>query len=280
VPSPQPLSPSPSAARPQATRAGRTQDGLLLAGVLIAFSPTLLDWAQHLVENPWARYAVVFPALFALAARQEEDVRPGAQGTGWIVLAALGVEVLAAFLGVIRLARPALALAVASVCRRGAMASWRAAALLFLAVPLPTRFMELATPAWTCALALPGVHLGSALGLDVELVDATLRSSSGAVVLSWTDAGLNLVPLLAGIGWYHGLRARSSLSRALGASAGLACLALPIQAAALTGAALATALGASQAAQAALPHLPWIATATIGIAAAEGLARRGEGAPR
>lgn len=259
------------------------QGWMLLAGVLIGFSPTLLDWGRHLLHTPWARYAAVFPFLFVAAACREGDVRSDARATRWIVLAlglALGVEVVGAFLGTIRWARPAVALAVAFVCCHSAMASWRSAVLLLFAVPVPTAYMEIATPAWAALLALPGAHLWSALGLDLQLVDATLRSRSHTLVLAWTDGGLNLAPLLAGIGWYHGVRARSRLSRALAASAGLALLAPALQGLALAGAALATALGAAGGARTALSHLPWIATAMVGVGVSEWLVRDAEGAPR
>jgi hypothetical protein len=222
---------------------------LLWAGLAAAFSPTILDLFRHWSEEPWSRYVLVFPVLFAVCARREPRAERGRAGLHWIAVG-LALEIVAAFHGAIRWARPGLALAAIGLCQRSGFGSPRDRVLLLFAVPAP-------------AFA---VHAGYAV-LDTALLEpiASCRVHRGALALA---------PLLAGLAWYEAALCRRPLGRALAASGAAALTAVPIAALASFASCCAAASGLTRAAQWLAGPALWIPLTAVAIAIAEWRWRR------
>ena len=251
----------------------RTADAALWLSLAIAFSPALLDLARHLIEFPWARYAMVFPLLFARCALRAERTRPIAAGT-WAIFAGLALEVGAAFAGSIRWARPGIAIAIIGMCLRLGLGTWRLWALMLFAVPAPNFLVELGAPGPATALARIAAGGWRMLGVDVESSVRVL----GDLSLFPNEHWLAIAPLLAGLAWYEGLLRARPLPRAIAASAACAALAIPIELIARATAVGAAAAGAAPQSLALLGNATWIAVAVAGIAIAEARLRAHESA--
>jgi hypothetical protein len=257
--------PGQRAARP----ARRGEAIALWAGLAVAFSPTLLDLVRHMAENPWARYAALFPFLFARCAFSEPE-RPPERRDGylWIGLG-MGVELLGIFAGATRIGRVGLALAAIGLCRRFAMASWPTLILLVLAVPLPSIVLRWISPGAENALSSVASGGLGALGLGIEFAGTRAFYGSQEFVLERFDSGGGLVPLLAGLSWYHSLLLGTPARAAALRAAAAALLAIPVQIAAIAFALLTLPLEAGAAGRLALTHLPWMAVAAVGLATTE-----------
>jgi len=251
---------------------------LLWAGLLAAFSPALLDLGRHLAAEPWARYAALFPFLFARCALRESQ-RPAERRDGylWIGLG-MGMELLGIFAGAPRIGRVGLVLAAIGVCRRFAFASWPSLLLLALAVPIPTAVLRWVSPGTESALlSAAGGGLGL-LGLEIELSGTRALYGTQALVLEQCDSGGALVPLLAGLSWYRSRLLLTPLRVAVPRAAAAAALAIPVQLAAIALALLTLPLEAAPAGRLALTHVPWMAVAAVSLARTElRFRRRGVG---
>jgi hypothetical protein len=241
----------------------------LWVGLLVAFSPTLLDLGRHMAENPWARYAALFPLLFARCALREPRRPMGHRaGSLWIGLG-MAVELLGILAGATRIGRLGLALAAVGLCRRFALASWPSLVLLVLAVPVPGTVLDWISPdAENALVRVAGGGLG-ALGLGIEFEGTRAFYGTQELVLERSDSGGALVPLLAGLSWYHSLLLGTAPRAAALRAGGAALLAIPVQIVAISLALLALPLGAGAAGRVALTHLPWMALTAIGLAITE-----------
>lgn len=248
---------------------------LLWAAYAAAFSPVLLDLWQHLALRPWARYAAIFPLLFAVCALREP--RPPARQPGGAALVAAGLAsaLLAAFVGMLRYARVGAAVAAIGLCRRFALASGRSQVLLAFAIPMPDALMRPFHP------ALPGLLLELAAGacglagLTFEIAGADAHFRDRLLSLGRSDSGIALMPLLAGLAWYAGCRLDQPARRTAAIACAAPLLALPAQAAAIASALVCLAVFGEAPARRVLADAPWIAVAVAGIAAVEWRARRG-----
>jgi hypothetical protein len=242
---------------------------LVWAAWTAAFSPVLLDLARHQAESPWARYAAIFPLLFAVCALREP--RPHAKQPGGALLIALGLAsaLVAAFLGVVRYARIGAALAAIGLCRRFALASARTQVLLAFAVPLPLALMKRFHPDVTSVLLEACAGVLAVAGLTFELHGTDARLGDQVLSLGRPDSGIPLMPLLAGLTWYDGCRLGRPIWRAAAAASGAALLALPVQAVAIGLALVLTSAGDAALARDALTHGPWIAVAAAALAFTE-----------
>jgi hypothetical protein len=242
---------------------GPAQAALWTAALLFAFLPVLADLVRHLVLSPWARYAAIFPFLFVRCALRDRK-RGAAAATGpdaalWIV-AGLAIEAAAIFLGATRWGRAGALLAAVGLCRRFGWGTSRSQALLLAALPFPTAALREAQPLASHMQALVQTLLGDAY--------------DPALSLGRYGSGLTLAALLAGLGWYAALLRDFPTRKALTLAAGLAVLAIPLQALALLLAALAAPQVGADAARAALLKALPLAVAAAGILLAELGARR------
>lgn len=248
--------------------------GLLLwAAYAAAFSPVLLDLVRHQAENPWARYGAIFPLLFAVCALREPRVERQ-PGGGAIVGLGLAAALLATFLGVLRYARIGAALAAIGLCRRFALASGRTQVLLAFAVPLPLVVLKRFHPLVTGWLLEACAGVMAQAGLTFELYGTDARLRDQVLSLGRPDSGIPLMPLLAGLVWYHGCRLGRPAWRTAVTAAGVALVALPVQALAILLALALTAAGDAALAREVLNHGPWIAIAAAAIAFTEVRVRR------
>jgi hypothetical protein len=248
---------------------------VLWAGLLVAFSPTLLDLVRHMAESPWARYAALFPFLFARCALMEPE-RPTGHRDGllWLGLG-LAVELSAILAGATRFGRVGLVLAAIGLCRRFALASWPSLLLLVLAVPIPSFVFHWVGPGAEKALwdvASGGVE---ALGLGIDFAGTRAFCGTQEFALEPFDSGVALVPLFAGLSWYHSRMLGTSLRPAAARAAAVALLAIPVQLVAIALALVTLSLGAGIAGRVALTHLPWMTVAAFSLAATELRFRRG-----
>jgi hypothetical protein len=242
---------------------------LLGGGALLAFYPLTVDLARHLSAEPWARYALLFPGLFAWCAlRTRGPVAASRSGALWIA-AAVALQTLAIAGGVPRYGRPALPLALIGGARLLGLAPLRIALLPLLAIPIPTALVSVPSPAleriWL-GLVAPWLDAGALISLR----DPAVMATGGTLILIHADAGLPLAALLAGLAWYAG--ARLGWSPVTTAAALLAALptALAVQAGAVASAALAVGWSAdAEAVRTLLTHAPWLATALLVIPAVE-----------
>ena len=268
-----------SVSEERAVRPVRRGEALVLwAGLLVAFSPTLLDLARHMAENPWARYAVLFPFLFARCALNDPEQLPERRdGTLWLGLG-MGVELFGIFAGATRIGRMGLALAAIGLCRRFALASWPSLVLLALAVPLPDAVLRWTSPGAENALLSAASDLLGPLGVTIEINGTQAFYGTQALALGRSDSGAPLAVLLIGLSWYHSLMLGTPARAAALRAAAAPLLAIPVQIAAIALALLTLPLGAGAAGRLALTHLPWMAVAAVGLVTTELRYRRG-GAP-
>ena len=264
--------------QPEDAKPGRLEVGALCAGLLFAFSPSLVELLRHMLANPWARYAGLFPFLFARSVRARPG-RPPLLGSGilWIGLG-MAVELLGFLSGVPRFGRLGLVLAAVGLCRRlgrGAGSSWP---LLVLAIPMPSVVFQLTSPGAEVALAsIAGACLDSAgLAGGIEIAKGAVHYGSQELVLERFDSGVALVPLLAGISWYGSVLRELPIRRALLRAFCAGVLAFPLQLVAIACALLSLPLGAANAGRWALSELPWLVAAGVGLAAIEWQLRRGD----
>jgi len=252
-----------------ATRARRGETIALWAGLLVAFSPVLLDLAHHLVESPWARYAALFPLLFARCVLNEpERPRRHRDGILWIGVG-LGFLLFGAFSGAMRMGRPGLVLAGVGLCRWFALASGRSLVLLALAVPVPHAVLRWTSPSVESALLSAAGGVLGALGLGFEIHGTQAVYGAQQLLLGRFDGGAPLVALLTGLSWYHSCMVGTPTRTALLRVCAAALLAIAVQLAAIGIALVALPLGAGAAARAGLTHLPWMAAGAAGLVAAE-----------
>jgi len=251
----------------------------LWVGLLVAFSPTLLDLVRHLAENPWARYAALFPLLFARCALREPRRPTGHRdGSLWVVLG-MAMELFGILAGATRIGRVGLALAAIGLCRRFAFASWPSLVLLALAVPLPSVVLDWISPGTENGL----LHVASgglgALGLGIEFEGTRAFCGTQELALERFDSGGTLVPLLAGLSWYHSLMLGIPTKTALARAAAAALLAIPVQIVAIALALLTLPMGAAASGRLALTHAPWMALAAVSLVITELRFRRGGAGP-
>ena len=246
----------------------------LWIALALAFSPVALDLGQHLAANPWARYAVVFPLLFARLALRD-DRRPRAPiGTLWIV-AGLAWEVAMSFTGAMRWARHAPVLAAIGLCQREGIGSWRSRALLLFAVPVPAFVVKLGERGVASAMGEWAARVGSFGDRTLALTSSVIQSGADEVV-AMNRGWISFAVLLAGLAWYDGALLRRPLPATVAFCAVAAALAWPIQALSLAAAVGVALLGATGVAQAWVNDGVWLSTALAGFAISEARLRRSD----
>jgi len=195
-------------------------NAVLLCAVGFAFSPVIVDLARHLVADPWSRYSAIFlPLLVVTAAREETTPPPHRAGYAWLVLG-LAIALIAVAGGEPRFGRVGLPLGIIGLCRARGFGSWRTLPLAFWIVPIPNALNSLGSPEIETLYLRLAAAVTGVFGSTIAIEQATASAGGAVLELSGADAGLSLVALLSGLGWYASLRARSDLlaclARALG----------------------------------------------------------------
>lgn len=231
---------------------------LLWSALAVALSPSLVDLARHVVANPWARGAAVFPFLLAWSAyTAEERDRPARDGLVWLALG-VALSLVGVGGGMPRVGRPGIALAVIGLARATGAPPLRCALLAAFAIPPPTQLVALLSPGLEGAAAWLAARVAGLLGSGA-LVDWSrareirlVASDGGALSLYPADGGLALAWSLAGVGWFAAVRRGGSLRAASRRALRWGTAALPLQALALGAASALALLGAPHAARAGL----------------------------
>jgi hypothetical protein len=236
----------------------------MAAALAFALSPILVDLVAHVADQPWARYALVFPPL-ALWRLRRAAPTARAPGLGWtLVGAALVLELVTVGGGVPRFGRPAIPLAVAGLCRALGLAGWAPILLACWVVPAPH--------ALSAQLPLPDIfaELAAALVGGVALEPGTpprLLAAAGTLVLRPHHGGVPLAALLSGLGWLAGLRVGGGLAGCARRAALLGLAALPVALLSVLLAAAVLAAGSPRAASWTLEGMPWVVGGALGLAA-------------
>ena len=238
------------------------------SGLLFAFAPSLQAGFAPLAAQPWTRGTLIFPLLVLLAARAEPRPARSRLG-GLLVVAGIGIQLLAIGGGVVRAGRLGFVVAAIGLCRGAGWCSWPVALLLGFLLPLPHAVVELGSPGLEGAFAAAAAALARGVGLDVVPGRGLLQSGDATLRLADHDGGLALLFLLAGLAWFVELRAPSaSTSQRLRRFVLWLLAAVALQLALVSAAALVLGSQAPDAAahgRAILDHLPWLLTWTFGI---------------
>lgn len=218
-----------SEAHPASFWSRPTSAWIVWPGLLVAFSPVLLELAEHLIAHPWTRSALVFPWLSALAIRADRG-RSESKPLIWacVVLGIL-IELVAVSGGILRVGRVGLVVAAMGIVCGAGWARPLTTLLLVWVLPLPSALMRLASPdlesAWggTVAALVPG------LALDAASSGPALVAGEHALRLVAPDGGLALGFGLAGLGWFNAIAVGHRGGRAWVGSIGWGICLIPVQ---------------------------------------------------
>jgi tRNA A-37 threonylcarbamoyl transferase component Bud32 len=205
---------------------------LLWLVLAVALSPTLLDWFEHLVAEPRARYAALFVPLLLHLAWVRPSSEPRRALALLVVIAAVSFAFLAVGGGVTRMGRLALPFAVLG------MAAWlgrpgpAVVGLAFFAIPVPHGVVN-------------------KVGKLLEVLPQT------TLVLEPADMGLGLAALLAGFGYHSAVVCGGGVLPGMRRACIQSFYALPLQGALLLGALGLAASGQEPVARATLTHAPF-----------------------
>jgi hypothetical protein len=231
---------------------------LLLWGALGgAFSASWVDLVGHWMDEPWARPAVLFLALFVVAAARDRVRQAPRRGGGLLVAAGLGLSLIAFGGGLGRLGRPAIPLGIIGMARALGRPSLATSLLALWMVPPPFALSEALSPGLERGLAWLAAGAAEARGLPALLSLHTLEIAGATLQLRRTDGGVPLAIYLAGVGWWGAVRAGGGVREALRAAARIAPLGFVAQALVLCVAFALLAARDPNAARTVLDHGAW-----------------------
>lgn len=201
---------------------------LLASGLLFALSPVLYDWALHVVEEPAARYAAMFPLLFLFGLSRTEKIRGRADGYLWLLLAGL-VAVICIGGGFTRFGRLAVPLAVIGLCRASGLASFRGACLMLWFVPLPHFVQALAWPEGAVLWFQLGISMLSPLDMRLMVEPPAVAAFGSRILLQPVDSGLSLMVMLSGLAYYASWQKRDGWAKTIMRMSTWSLLGVPLQ---------------------------------------------------
>ena len=225
----------------------------------VALSPSLVDAASLAVDEWWARGSLWVGALAIHGMlRSPEGARSVRVGVALVVVG-VGLVVLAAGGGMTRLGRPGVPLAVLGMALILGRPSPQSAGLLVFAVAPPRVLMD-ALPGLQQLVIAAALASSDAFAPDPE---GGLRLGTQVLSLESPDGGLPLLLMLAGLGAHASLRRGGPAINAVGSAIRCGLLAIPIQLAALAGAACLLKIGYANAGRFLLSHLVWVGSALL-----------------
>ncbi len=245
----------------------------------VAFSPVLMDSLRHLLAEPWARGALIFPWLVFVAARVDRPVAAPPFGRRVVALA-LGLALvlqLAAIAGdAVRIARAGVVLAAAVALWGSGTVGPRTAILALWMLPVPSFLVDAASPFLETTVARaaalwPGLSLAGPMG-DAGGAGAmggagpALITAAGPIDLAPIDGGLVLAIGLAGVQWARAVLGGASLAGCVRAALVGTILALPLQILVLVGVGAMVASGAApiELARPTLDQVGWVLVVASG----------------
>lgn len=142
------------------------------------------------------------------------------------------------------------------------------AALSLFAVPLPFFMTAALSPDLEASFASVASGIAQVAGLRVDSTVWTIDGPGGGIDLMPADGGLALAHLMAGIGWFSGVRGGADLTRCTKSALVSGLAAFPVQLAAMVAAAAAIGAGTPALGLFLLRDALWPLMALGGIAAA------------
>jgi len=238
---------------------------LLLWGALgVAFSAPWADLVRHWIDEPWARPAVLFLALFvAAAARDRGRQIPRRGGGGLLVATGLGLSLIAFGGSLDRLGRLGIPLGIIGMARALGRPSLATSLLALWVIPPPSALSEVLSPGLENGLAWLAARAAESGGLPAVWSPHALEIAGATLEIRRTDSGVPLAIYLAGVGWWGAVRAGGGVREAFRAAARIAPLGFLAQALALC---LAFALLAGRAPNSARALLDYDAWGVLGLA--------------
>lgn len=196
----------------------------------------------HLLERPWAAYCLVFVPLF-VSELVRLPRRPPRPGIAWSLLAvALAGELLLLGGGFTRASRVFMPLAALALGLLLGRPDARTAAILLGFVPVPHALVSSMSTALEATWAGAAARLLRGLGLPALVeggrYETQLNLGTVALPVIDVDGGLPVAALAFGLTWVAGCQRGWSVGGTLLRALPVAALAVPIQIAALFGAAL------------------------------------------
>jgi len=235
-------------------------------GLGVAVSPVLASMAETFWRAPHSRPALLAAVLLAFALARTGAPSVPAHRDGGVGLALGLLMVVFGLAGetefVARLGIPVAALGLARLAGRP---DARTAALLFFAVPVPATLLMLVSPALELQLGRLALLAANGLGASLELSGRTWVGTAGRLELTPPDNGLPLVPMLAGLGWYAGLRAAGDLRTCATRALAFGVITIPLQLAGLVVAACLLWAGSPDAGHVWLSRGLWLTIAVAGL---------------
>jgi hypothetical protein len=224
---------------------------------------------RYAATSSEARYITLYPILLLLAARRGQRTEPRPYG---YLLVAIGV--LLQTIGIVAdaasIARLGLPLAIVGLARASGFLRVRVALLSLWLVPIPISVVSATSPEPESTLAALGAGVVGLLGADARASGPLLLGGpQGQLALRPADGGLVLAWVLAGVGWYLGVRLGVDFIRVLTGSLRWAASALVLQPFAIVLAIGIYALGFPDLARTGLTYLPWLAAAMLAVYWAE-----------
>lgn len=230
---------------------------LLWSALGVALSASWVDLVGHWIDEPWARPAVLFLPVFAVAAARDRGRQVPRRGGGLLVAAGLGLSLIAFGGGLDRLGRPGIPLSLIGMARALGRPSLATSLLALWVVPPPFSLSAALSPGVERGLAWLAAGAAEAGGLPVVLSPRMLEIAGATLEIRPTDGGVPLAVYLAGVGWWGAVRAGGGVRDALRAAVRIAPLGFFAQALALCLAFALLAANAPNAARTVLDHVAW-----------------------
>jgi len=235
--------------------------------LVVAFSPTLAQWARGLREYPEDRVALLAPLLLGLAISRDSGVTSPSRRDGALALGfGIGLELLGLLSDAQSVSALGFPIAALGVARWLGHPRPVVMALLFFAVPLPDSILMLSSPELETAVAHAASATLRALGFAVEARGFSLLATAGRIELQPAACGAVLATAFAALGWYSAVRSGGGFVKALRRGALAALCALPVQALVVVVSGVLLAQGLRDAGWLWLTQGGWIASSVVGLA--------------
>ncbi len=239
-------------------------DLILGLALLAAFSPGVVDLADHWLEHAWPRYGLGFAALVAWCVARSPRALPRPRLGITLIAVSLVTQLLAALGAVLPVSRPAIAGAVIGFLLMRGLAPVRTVLLALFIVPIPYSVAALlGGHAVADFLLESSATLVSALGFPVFLGEFGVTAGSTVLVMAPIHGGLPLLQVMLGLGWYAALRRGLDAAPTARGIARFVALGAVVQGVAMVLACLAVSFGSLAVAETILETLTWLVPAAV-----------------
>ncbi len=245
-------------------------DLILGLALLAAFSPGLVDLADHWLEHAWPRYGLGFAVLAAWCVARSPRALPRPRLGIALIAVSLVIQLVAALAATLPISRPAIAGALIGFLLMRGIAPVRTVLLVLFIVPIPFSVAAvLGGRAVADFLLESSATLVSALGFPVFLGVLGVTSGNTVLVTSPVHAGLPLLQVMLGLAWYAALRRGLDAAATAREIVRFVALGAVVQGVAMVLACLAVSLGSLAVAETILETLTWLVPAAVVVVRTE-----------